>query len=125
MDEAGGIELRETAQPAPGGSALFASLDEDEPMRSCRRWAWDAHMADNTLSYEQVAHRLGEFLGARIMEQPDTAERAALLSVVSSLTRTATYFSSGRKAIYQAMTLMMRLALPYREHSGWHKEWAA
>lgn len=96
---------------------------EDELMDMCWRWAHGVYRSDNVIHHEWVARHLGGFLTTRVMEQQDTAERAALLSVVSSLTRTATYASNGVGPIKQAMAVMLRLALPYRGHPDWQEEY--
>ncbi len=96
-------------------------------MDACLRRAHAMYKADGMiLSHERDAHRLGAFLTARLREQPPGPQRdAAVVSVVGSLTRVATYFSSGQKSIVLALAHLLRLVQPHHAHPDYDPQWRA
>ncbi len=97
--------------------------EEDQVMDGCRTLAWDLYGKGTTLSHERVAFELACFIYERISEQPATAEAAALISIVRSAERIATYFSCGAGPIRQSLAILIRLALPYEDHPDYRHEW--
>ena len=93
----------------------------DNDMDRCRARAHD--LFGSHLNHERVAHQVAEFLRARLAEQPESPERDAVVSVVNACEATATYMSSGRKAINLALASLLRLALPYAGQPGYKETW--
>jgi hypothetical protein len=93
----------------------------DEAMNACRRLAHEIYGAH--LGHEQVARHVAGFLRERLSERPPSAETEALVSVVNACEATATYMSSGSKAIRLSLATLLRLAGPYSDHADFDRAW--
>lgn len=111
--------------PWGGAEAALRKLypaQYDEEMNACRQLAHAFYGPH--LGHEQVARRVTGFLRERLSERPPSAETEAVISVVNACEATATYMSSGPKAIRLALATLLRLARPYADHADYDQTWA-
>lgn len=96
---------------------------ERELMDACGRRGWQLYQATGTLSHENDAWVLGEFVLARLSEREESPERDAFASIIASSVRTATYLSCGPKPITQALRFLVRAAHAFAAHPEYREEW--
>lgn len=97
--------------------------NRDNLMKRCVNKAWDLFKGDDILSHERVAYNVGDFVFARLKEQPDTAERELLLSIAGFHVSVATYLSNGLRPITSSLAVLIRMAHRYSEHPDYDEGW--